>query len=318
MQPYIATATPPRTGILRFFFILCLILCATPIISAPMALVGGFLFTLLLGHPFPAFSHRATGWLLKASVVGLGFGMNVHTALKVGGEGLGLTIGSITLVLSLGYLFGRRLKMSRKTSHLVASGTAICGGSAIAAVAPAVEASEKEISVSLGVVFLLNAVALVLFPFVGHLLGLTQHQFGLWSAIAIHDTSSVVGAASAYGDEALQIATTVKLARALWIIPVSLLSALLFRSKGKKIAIPWFIGLFIVALLVNSYLPGVALVSGPIVHLSKAALVVTLFLIGSNLSVQKIREVGLKPLQLCILLWIIVSSLSLLAILTFF
>lgn len=228
------TRSARKTAVLKACFILCIALCATPYVSAPIALVGGFLFSLFWGHPFAKLNHKATGLLLKVSVVGLGFGMNVHSALQVGREGLELTVVSIALLLTLGYFVGRWLRMPRKSSHLVASGTAICGGSAIAAVAPAVDASEKEISVSLGVVFLLNSVALILFPAIGHLLGLTQHQFGMWSAIAIHDTSSVVGAASAYGSEALEVATTVKLARALWIIPVSLLSALLFRSKGRR------------------------------------------------------------------------------------
>ena len=194
--------TTKREVFTKTGFILALVLCATPYVSAPIALVGGFLFTLFFGHPYAKLNHKATNILLKASVVGLGFGMNVQSALQVGREGLGLTVASITTVLILGYLVGGWLKMPRKSSHLVASGTAI------AAVAPAVNASEKEISVSLGVVFLLNAVALVVFPFIGHLLGLSQHQFGLWSAIAIHDTSSVVGAASAYGNEALEVATT--------------------------------------------------------------------------------------------------------------
>ncbi len=214
-----------------------------------------------------------------------------------------------------GLLLGRFFHIERNLSILLTSGTAICGGSAIAAVAPAVDASEKEISVSLGVVFLLNAVALVLFPFLGNLLGLTQHQFGLWSAIAIHDTSSVVGAASAYGNEALEVATTVKLARALWIIPVSLLSAFLFKSKGKKISIPWFILFFILAMLANSYLPGVSTLAPAITTVSKAALVVTLFLIGAGLSVEKIKSVGWKPLILGVILWITVSVFSLLVIL---
>lgn len=309
-----AKRNPKREAAVKAGFILALALCATPYVSAPIALVGGFLFTLFFGHPFAKLNHKATNILLKASVVGLGFGMNVHSALQVGREGLGLTIGSITLVLTLGYFVGGWLKMPRKSSHLVASGTAICGGSAIAAVAPAVNASEKEMSVSLGVVFLLNAIALVLFPFVGHLLGLSQHQFGLWSAIAIHDTSSVVGAASAYGDEALQVATTVKLARALWIIPVSLLSAILFRSKGKKISIPWFIFYFILAMLANSYIPFVSTFGPAVTSISKTALVVTLFLIGAGLSVEKIRSVGWKPLILGIILWVVVSVLSLLVI----
>ncbi len=304
---------PPAARKALFFF--CIGLCATPYLSAPVALLGGFLFTFLLGHPFPKLSGKATGMLLKASVVGLGFGMNIHSALQVGREGLWLTIASISTVLVLGYVIGRWFHMRRKMSHLVASGTAICGGSAIAAVAPAVKANEKETSVSLGVVFLLNSVALLLFPLLGHWLGLTQHQFGLWSAIAIHDTSSVVGASSAYGSEALNVATTVKLARALWIIPVSLLSALLFRSSGKKVSIPWFIGFFIVAMLLNSYLPFVGMFNTQLVTVSKAALVVTLFLIGSSLSVEKIRAVGFKPLLLGVLLWAVVSVGSLLAIL---
>ena len=302
------TILPPAAR--KALFVLCVVLCATPYLSAPIALLGGFLFTFLLGHPFPKLSGKATGLLLKASVVGLGFGMNVHSALQVGREGLWLTIASISTVLILGYVIGRWLHMRRKMSHLVASGTAICGGSAIA-----VKANEKETSVSLGVVFLLNSLALLLFPILGHWLGLTQHQFGLWSAIAIHDTSSVVGASSAYGAEALNVATTVKLARALWIIPVSLLSALLFRSSGKKISIPWFIGFFIIAMLMNSYLPFVSVFNTQVVAISKAALVVTLFLIGSSLSVEKIRSVGFRPLVLGILLWIVVSVGSLFAIL---
>lgn len=303
-----------KTVAVKAGFIIAIVLCATPYVSAPIALVGGFLFTLFFGHPFEKLNHKATNLLLKASVVGLGFGMNLDSALAAGRDGFWLTVCSITLVLTLGYFIGKRLGMPRRTSHLVASGTAICGGSAIAAVAPAVNASEKEMSVSLGVVFLLNAIALVVFPFIGHLLGLTQHQFGLWSAIAIHDTSSVVGAASAYGDEALMVATTVKLARALWIIPISLLSAVLFKSSGKKISIPWFIFFFILAMLANTYLPFVSTFGPAINSISKTALVVTLFLIGAGLSVEKIKSVGWKPLILGIVLWVIVSVLSLVAV----
>lgn len=297
----------------KVLFVIALVLCATPFVSAPVALVGGFLFTFFLGHPFPNMGNKATSLLLKASVVGLGFGMNAHAALQVGKEGFLLTVCSITLVLTLGYFIGRWLKIPTKLSHLTASGTAICGGSAIAAVAPAVNANEKEVSMSLGVVFFLNSVALILFPVLGHLFGLTEHQFGLWSAIAIHDTSSVVGAASAYGEEALKVATTVKLARALWIIPVSLLSVFLFKSKGKKISIPWFIFFFVAAMILNTYFP--LPINGYVFDLSKALLVVTLFLIGSSLSIASIKEVGLKPLLLGVVLWIVVSILSLLAIL---
>ena len=238
--------------------------------------------------------------------------MNVHSALQAGKDGFWLTICSITITLVLGYFVGKALKLDRKMAHLTATGTAICGGSAIAAVAPAVEADEKQVSMSLGVVFLLNSIALVVFPVLGHLLNLTEHQFGLWSAIAIHDTSSVVGAASAYGEEALKVATTVKLARALWIIPVSLLSVFLFKSKGKKVSIPWFILLFVVAMLFNSYCQ--LSFNDLIFKVSKSLLVATLFLIGASLSIDSIKEVGLKPLALGVILWVVISALSLVAV----
>lgn len=299
----------------RILFLALIALCATPFVSSPFALLGGFLFSTFLGHPFPKLGSKATSLLLKVSVVGLGFGMNVHSAMTVGKEGFWLTVSSITLVLVLGYLIGKLLKLPTKSSHLVASGTAICGGSAIAAVAPTLEASEKETSVALGVIFLLNSLALFIFPVLGHMIGLSEHQFGMWCAIAIHDTSSVVGAASAYGEEALQIATTVKLARALWIIPVALLTMFLFRGSNRKISIPWFIGLFVIAMVVNSYLPVIHVVTGVMFDISKSLLVVTLFLIGASLSVDKIRSAGIKNLVLGVVLWVIISVLSLLAIL---
>ncbi|MEG2328234.1 MAG: putative sulfate exporter family transporter, partial [Akkermansia sp.] len=299
----------------RFLFILCVLCCFTPWISAPIALVGGFLFNLLWGHPYERLNHKATGLLLKASVIGLGFGMTTQSAWDAGKNGFGLTVGSVIVVLLLGSLIGKWLSMPAKSSHLIASGTAICGGSAIAAVGPAVNASEKDISVSLGVIFLLNSIALIIFPSIGHLFDLSQHQFGLWSAIAIHDTSSVVGASSAYGEEALQVATTVKMARALWIIPVALVSALVFGGKGKKCKMPWFIFLFIFAIIANSYLPICQYVNGTIVEISKRALVVTLFLIGAGLSVDKMKSVGWKALILGVSLWIIISIASLFVIL---
>ena len=305
--------TTKREVFTKTGFILALVLCATPYVSAPIALVGGFLFTLFFGHPYAKLNHKATNILLKASVVGLGFGMNVQSALQVGREGLGLTVASITTVLILGYLVGGWLKMPRKSSHLVASGTAICGGSAIAAVAPAVNASEKEISVSLGVVFLLIAVVLVGFPFIGHLLGLSQHQFGLWSAIAIHDTSSVVGAAKTYSNEALAIATTTKLIRALWIIPISLIAAF-FYNKGtntkSKISIPYFIFFYIVAMIIATYTPQWGHFYTQIVGFAKVGMLFTLFLIGAGLSKDTIKQVGFKPILLGIILWICISTLS--------
>ena len=301
-----------RDQLYKALFILALIFCASSFVPAPAALVGGFLFTLFFGHPFSDLSRKATSLLLKISVVGLGFGMNATAAFKAGMDGLLLTVASLGLILVLGYLFGRWLKIPKKLSHLVACGTAICGGSAIAAVAPVVNANEKEVSMSLGVVFLLNSIALILFPFIGHFLGLTEYSFGLWSAIAIHDTSSVVGAAAAYGEEALMVATTVKLARALWIIPITFLSVFLFKGKGKKIVFPWFILFFVATMLFNSYFH--LTINAAIFKFSKSLLVATLFLIGSSLSIASIKEVGLKPLVLGVILWVIISVLSLITI----
>ncbi len=298
----------------KILFIILLAASATPYVSAPIALVMGFLFTNILGHPLPKLSGGVTSFLLKASVVGLGFGMNVHSALEVGRDGLLLTAGTISIVLILGYLVGGALKIPRRLSHLTASGTSICGGSAIAAVAPAVGATQGETTLALGVIFLLNSIALLIFPPLGHLLGMSDHQFGMWCAMAIHDTSSVVGAASAYSEEALQIATTVKLARALWIIPVSILSAYLFRCKDSKISIPWFILYFVAAMTLNSYVPKIEVIGDFIYHISKEMLVVTLFLIGSSLSLKSMREVGVRPLALGVILWVVVSVLSLCAI----
>lgn len=299
----------------KILFGICLIFCATPFANNPIALILGFLFACILGNPFAHISHKATKWLLKICVVGLGFGMNIQIAINASKQGLILTICSILITLFLGIIIGKLLKISTKTSHLLASGTAICGGSAIAAIAPIVNASEKEISVSLGTIFLLNSIALIIFPAIGHFLNLTQYQFGLWSAIAIHDTSSVVGAASSYGQEALQLATTVKLARALWIIPLSLLSAFIFKTENRKINIPWFIGLFILAMIINSYIPYISNFNKYIVSISKTGLTITLFLIGVGLSISKIKSVGWQPLLLGVLLWLIISITSLLTIL---
>ncbi len=304
--------TKKKDVLVQLLFVVLFLSCFLPFVSAPMALVGGVAFSLLLKNPFPAFSHRATGWLLKLSVVGLGFGMNAYVAIDAGKDGLGLTIMSISVTLLLGFLLGRKLKIARRTSHLIASGTAICGGSAIAAVAPVVKASEDEMSVSLAIVFFLNSVALIVFPLVGHLLNMSQHDFGLWSAIAIHDTSSVVGAAQTYGEEALQVATTVKLARALWIIPVALISALLFKGDRKKLSIPYFIGFFVLAMLVNTFLPSItSLFGATVVKASKLSLTACLFLIGAGLSIDKLRVVGWKPMALGVFLWVFISVLSL-------
>lgn len=287
------------------------ILCLTPLVSPPIALFMGFAAANLLGQPFSRQLSKATKLLLQVSVVGLGFGMNLHTAMKAGSQGMLFTVAVIGGTLLVGYLLGRILKTEGKITNLISAGTAICGGSAIAAVAPIIKASEKQISIALGTVFILNSVALLIFPAIGHGFHLSEQQFGLWSAIAIHDTSSVVGAASKYGAQALEVATTVKLARALWIIPVSIVFAALSGKKSGKIKIPYFIGWFIVAMALNTYLPPVGLVAPYIVTIAKAGLTLTLFLIGSGLSFKTLRSVGVRPLVLGISLWVIISTVSL-------
>jgi uncharacterized integral membrane protein (TIGR00698 family) len=292
-----------------------LIACLTPWVSPPIALVLGLIIALFIGHPFLHLNHKATHILLQWSVVGLGFGMNAGSALKAGREGILFTIASITGTLLFGLLLGRLLRIDKKTSSLITCGTAICGGSAIAAISPVIKAEEKQISVALGTVFLLNSIALFLFPVIGHFLHLTQTQFGLWAAIAIHDTSSVVGAAGKYGPQALEVATTVKLARALWIIPVAVLAALFFKTGKQKIKIPWFIGAFVLAMLINTYLP-MPVLSHVLVQTSKTGLTLTLFLIGSGLSRQVLRNTGVRPLMQGIILWVAISAVALWAVMS--
>lgn len=336
-----------HNSIRQVIFAIGVLACLTPWVSPPLALVLGLFIALFVGHPFLQLNHKATNILLQVSVVGLGFGMNAATALRAGKEGLVFAVASIMGTLSFGLLLGRLFHIEKKTSLLISGGTAICGGSAIAALSPVIRAEERQVSVALGTIFILNSVALFLFPFVGHLLHLSQTQFGLWSAIAIHDTSSVVGAAGRYGPEALQIATTVKLARALWIIPVSLLAALFFRPRRRnapghsgapghsnapghsgahpandsrptppaKIKIPWFIGLFVLAILLNTWLPMPAL-SHTLVRASHAGLTLTLFLIGSGLSMQVLKNTGVRPLLQGVILWALISVTTLWAILS--
>jgi len=295
----------------KVIFIFIVALCLTPLISPPVALLLGLIIAQLTGHPYLQLNNKATRILLQVSVVGLGFGMNVQSALQAGKQGLLFTIASIAGTLSLGALLGYFLKIERKTSLLVSCGTAICGGSAIAAIAPIIKAEEKQISVALGTIFILNSIALFVFPAIGHWLHLSQTQFGLWCAIAIHDTSSVVGAANRYGSEALQIATTVKLARALWIIPVALVTAVFSKTGKGKIKIPYFIGLFILAMILNTYLPYIHPVSTIIVQMAKAGLTLTLFLIGAGLSRKILKSVGVKPLLQGVILWVAISVVSL-------
>ncbi len=295
-------------------FALLVLFCLTPWASPPLALALGLLLAQPLGNPFPAQTRALTARLLQYSVVGLGFGMNAYAAVQAGRQGLLFTVVSIGGTLLLGYFLGRVLKLSRPLAHLIACGTAICGGSAIAAVGPVLRARDEEMSVALGTVFVLNALALFAFPVIGHALDLSQAQFGLWCAIAIHDTSSVVGAAAAYGDEALQLATTVKLARALWIVPVALGTAFFFRQQGVKVKLPYFILGFIGAMLLHTFVPALRPLGPVLVQLAKRGLTLTLFLIGAGLSMKTLRAVGLRPFGLGALLWLAVSVLSLLAI----
>lgn len=294
-------------------FLLAFVFCLTPLITPPVALLMGLIIAQFVGHPYLHLNHKATHLLLQISVVGLGFGMNVTSAVHAGSQGLWFTVASIIGTLGFGWLFGKMLKIDKKTSYLIAAGTAICGGSAIAAISPIIKAEEKQISVALGTIFILNSVALFLFPFVGHLLNLTQTQFGLWSAIAIHDTSSVVGAASKYGAEALQVATTVKLARALWIIPLSLLSSF----DKKKVKVPLFIGFFIVAMVLNTYVPIVQEYGHYVVDISKAGLTLTLFLIGCGLNAKVLKAVGIRPFVQGIVLWVLIAGAALWSIISF-
>lgn len=295
------------------FFILVLI-SLSGLINSPIALALGIVYALFFKHPYADLSQKAVKWLLKIAVIGLGFGMYMSEALAAGKDGFLLTLFSIITTLGLGYLIGKALKLDKKLSHLIATGTAICGGSAIAAVAPVIRSKNENISIALAVVFILNAIALLLFPYIGHLLDLSQYNFGLWAAIAIHDTSSVVGAAQAYGNEALSVATTVKLARALWIIPVSIISLILFKGKGEGVKIPWFIFLFLLAIIINTYTKFPETLSVKISSISRLLLVLTLFLIGTSLSKERIKSSGVKPMALGIILWLVISISSLIAI----
>ena len=278
-------------------------------VTPPVALFLGLLFALLCGQAHPKFNKKTSKYLLQYSVVGLGFGMNLHSALASGREGMEFTIISVVGTLLIGWFIGRKvLKINRNTSYLISSGTAICGGSAIAAVGPVLKAKDSEMSIALGTIFMLNAIALFIFPAIGHALNMSQHEFGTWAAIAIHDTSSVVGAGAAYGEEALKVATTIKLTRALWIIPVAFGTSFLFKSKGQKISIPWFIFFFVLAMVVNTYLlNGMPELGEAINKLARKTLTITMFFIGASLSLDVLKAVGVKPLLQGVLLWMVIS-----------
>lgn len=300
--------------LLQILFLALAVLSFSPLVSPPIALLFGILFVNIFGKVLE--TDTFVKKLLQYSIIGLGFGINLNTAIEAGSQGFLFTVSTIALVMIFGLFLAKILKIDKTIAQLISAGTAICGGSAIAAVAPILKANSKQTSVALGIVFVLNAVALFIFPEIGHFFNLTQNQFGIWSAIAIHDTSSVVGAASKYGNEALQIATTVKLARALWIIPLAFLISIFTKSEGK-IKIPYFIGFFVLAILAGTYLPFLQNFNSIISEISRDTLKVALFLIGAGLSLQNLKNIGIKPLLLGIILWIFISSISLYAVLQF-
>jgi uncharacterized integral membrane protein (TIGR00698 family) len=317
--------TPKKTFDARTIFFLGLLLAGSGLVSPPVALVGGVAFGFSVVHPYRKEASSLAKLLLQISVIFLGFGMNLNQVINAGKSGFLYTAISISSAVVLGLLLGKALKIGGKASYLITLGTAICGGSAIAAIAPITDANEEEISVSMGTVFLLNSVALLLFPVIGWRLHLNQNQFGLWAALAIHDTSSVVGAAAKYGPQALATGTTVKLARALWIVPVSLVTAAYMSRAARengishhkaKVKVPWFIFLFVGASVLSTYLPRFMGAYLDLNRLGKAGLTATLFLIGTSLSKSTLQAVGIKPLLQGIILWVIVGTASLVAIYT--
>jgi uncharacterized integral membrane protein (TIGR00698 family) len=287
-----------------------LIVAASGALSPPLALVAGLVYGLSFVHPYHVDAHKLSRLLLQVSVVGLGFGMDLHQVVRAGRSGFVYTAASITFALLLGWGLGRVLAVKKRVSFLISAGTAICGGSAIAAVAPLADASEEEIAVSLGTVFVLNSAALILFPVIGAALHLTQTQFGLWAALAIHDTSSVVGASAKYGAGALAVGTTVKLARALWIVPLSVGTSMVRKSRAR-IQWPWFILLFCLAAVANTYLPVFQMAYPELKRLGMIGLTVTLYLIGTGLSMKTLRTVGARPLVQGVALWVVVATGSL-------
>src|ERR1700674_512307 len=294
----------------KTIFIIALILCLSGWVSPPVALTLGIVFGLSVRHPYPQLSRNAARILLQVSVVALGFGMNLHEVVRAGRSGFIYTALGILFSLIAGLAIGKFLGIGGNASYLITAGTAICGGSAIAAIGPILHADDEEMAVSLGTVFILNSIALLTFPPIGNALHLTQSQFGLWAALAIHDTSSVVGAAAKYGKEALVIGTTVKLARALWIVPLALVTSAVKRSK-TRVPLPWFILFFCLGAVMNTYIPAFSHFYRWAFNAGHLGLTATLFLIGTGISLATVKRVGWRPLLQGVLLWIMVATLTL-------
>lgn len=285
------------------------------VISAPIALLCGLVYAFIFENPYPKFNKKCSKYLLQVAVVCLGFNMNLQESLKSGADGMMFTVVSVIGVMVMGVMFGYWMHINRKTAYLISSGTAICGGSAIAAVGPVLKADTDEMAVALGVIFILNSIALFVFPPLGHMLDMSQTQFGTWAAIAIHDTSSVVGAGEVYGEQALQTATLIKLTRALWIIPLAFATMFIFRDKTGKVSIPWFIFLFVLAMVINTYVQLPQVFVDVMVWIARRGMVVTLFMIGASLTIKMMKSVGVKPLLLAVLLWVVISVSSLFVVL---
>ncbi|MFG1501165.1 putative sulfate exporter family transporter [Halobacteriovorax sp. XZX-3] len=308
----------------KLLFIVLSILCLSPWVSSATALFAGIIFSLFIGNPFQEWTTKAVKKLLALAVIGLGAGMDLNVVTKVGLQSVGFTALSILAVFVVGTLLGKLFKTPLNTTLLINSGTAICGGSAIAAVAPVIKAKNHEVTVSLAVVFTLNAVALFVFPWVGHLLKIDQTSFGLWSALAIHDTSSVVGASLSYGPQALEVGTIVKLVRALWIIPLALIfsvtTAMQLKKQGASVQTktkkPWFILGFITAAALVTFIPELKSPGLMIYAGAKKLMVLTLFYIGSSITLDHIKEAGVKPMLQGVILWCFTAISTLTLIMT--
>lgn len=297
--------------IIGYFFYVIPVCCLFPFFSAPLALFLGILLAFFYKGEAVVKTGKLTKYMLQASVVCMGFQMSMHEVIQTGKTGFAITVVSVLVTVLLGIVVGKALKVEKNTTLLISSGTAICGGSAIAAVAPVLDAKDNQISFSLAVIFVLNAVGLFIFPVIGHWLDMDQTHFGYWAAIAIHDTSSVVGACSAYGEKALQVGTTVKLVRTLWIIPLALCIALFNKNKASKINIPWFILLFVLAIIAGNYIPGMAETNGHLSWLGKKGMMISLFFIGTSIKIEEVKKTGPRAFLLGIILWITIGVLSL-------